>query len=98
MRIKECSAIIEPASVIIEVIPNFEESTTDFVVHKDRFGVAAGHRIVCPFEKGRYLKQLSLRDMAERKLDRLVEPAKVLATSLPNTLSAGADYNAGKKV
>ena len=73
MRIKECSAIVEPASVIIEVIPNFDESTTDFVIHKDRFGMA-GNRIVCPFEKGRYLKQLNDREMAERKLDRLVGP------------------------
>jgi archaellum biogenesis ATPase FlaH len=76
MRIKECSAIIEPASVIIEVIPNFDESTSDFVVHKDRFGVAQGHRIVCPFEKGRYLRQLSQREQTERKLDRLVDPPK----------------------
>jgi hypothetical protein len=93
MRIKECSAIVEPASVIIEVVPNFDESTTDFVIHKDRFGMA-GNRIVCPFDKGRYLKQLNEREMAERKLDRLVAPAQ----ALPNTLSAGADYEAGKKV
>ena len=91
MRIKECSAIVEPASVIIEVVPNFEESTSDFVVHKDRFGVAQGHRIVCPFEKGRYLKQLSDRERTERKLDRLVSPV-----DKTNTLSAGADYDAGK--
>jgi archaellum biogenesis ATPase FlaH len=74
MRIKECSAIVEPASVIIEVVPNFEDSTSDFMVHKDRFGVAQGHKIVCPFEKGRYLKQLSQREQTERKLDRLVDP------------------------
>lgn len=74
MRIKECSAIVEPATVIIEIIPNFEESTSDFVIHKDRFGVAQGHRIVCPFEKGRYCRQLSQREQTERKLDRLVAP------------------------
>ena len=65
-RIKECSAVVEPATVIIEAIPNFEESTTDFVIHKDRFGVA-GRRFVCPFEKGRYLKQLSDSEMILRK-------------------------------
>lgn len=74
-RIKECSAIVEPATVIIEVVPNFEDSTTDFIIHKDRFGVA-NSKIVCPFEKGRYLKQLSEREVAERKLDRLLEPTK----------------------
>jgi replicative DNA helicase len=74
-RIKDCSAIIEPATVIIEVIPNFEEKTTDFVIHKDRFG-AAGAKIVCPFERGRYLKQLDERGMAERRLDNLVEDMK----------------------
>jgi hypothetical protein len=71
-RIKECSAVVEPATVIIEAIPNFEEATTDFVIHKDRFGVA-GRKIVCPFYKGKYLKQLSDREMAERKLDKLTE-------------------------
>jgi len=69
-RIKECSAIVEPATVIIEVIPNWEDATTDFVIHKDRFGVA-GHKIVCPFKKGRYLKQISEREVAERQLDKL---------------------------
>lgn len=69
-RIKECSAIVEPATVIIEVIPNWEDATTDFVIHKDRFGVA-GHKIVCPFDKGRYLKQISEREVAERQLDKL---------------------------
>src|SRR5690606_19317832 len=52
-RVKECSAIVEPATVIIEVVPNFDDQTTDFIIHKDRFGVA-GTKIVCPFEKGRY--------------------------------------------
>jgi hypothetical protein len=71
-RIKECSAIVEPATVIIEVIPNFADAMTSFVIHKDRFGVA-GTRVDCPFEKGRYLKQLSLREMAERNLGSLVQ-------------------------
>jgi hypothetical protein len=89
-RIKECSAVVEPASVIIEVVPNFDEQTSDFVVHKDRFGVAAGFRIVCPFEKGRFMDQLSQREMAERRLDRMTGPE--------NNLSAGADYEAAKKL
>jgi hypothetical protein len=71
-RIKECSAVVEPATVIIEAVPNFEDSTTDFIIHKDRFGVA-GHRITCPFTNGRYLKALSEREVAERRLDQLEE-------------------------
>lgn len=52
-RIKDCSAIVEPATVIIEVIPNFENQTSEFIVHKDRFGMA-GKKIICGFERGRY--------------------------------------------
>lgn len=89
MRIKECSAIVEPASVIIEVVPNFDDSTSSFICHKDRFGIAQGHQIVCPFEKGRYLKQLNQRELTERKLDRLVSP---------NILSAGVNHDAGKNL
>jgi hypothetical protein len=54
-RIKECPSIIEPATVIIEAVPNFEEKTSDFIIHKDRFGLS-GHKISCAFEKGRYVK------------------------------------------
>jgi replicative DNA helicase len=53
-RIKDCSAIIEPATVIIEAIPNYDDLQTEFVIHKDRFGYA-GQRIVCGFDKGRYV-------------------------------------------
>lgn len=54
-RIKECSAIIEPATVIIEAIPNFNDSTTVFAIHKDRFGYA-GKKVTCGFENGRYVE------------------------------------------
>ena len=52
-RIKDCSAIVEPATVIIEIIPNYEDQTSSFVIHKDRFG-KAGSKIVCGFDRGRY--------------------------------------------
>lgn len=65
-RIKDCTAIVEPATVIIEVVPNFEAQTSEFIIHKDRFG-RAGHRIVCGFEKGRYIK-LSPQDVEEREM------------------------------
>lgn len=79
-RIKDCTAIVEPATVIIEVVPNFEAQTSEFIIHKDRFG-RAGNKIVCGFEKGRYVK-ISMEEIVERekrgklkqqeeKLDRL---------------------------
>jgi KaiC/GvpD/RAD55 family RecA-like ATPase len=64
-RIKDCTAIVEPATVIIEVVPNFESQTSEFIIHKDRFG-RAGNKIVCGFEKGRYVK-ISLEEIVERE-------------------------------
>lgn len=64
-RIKDCTAIVEPATVIIEVVPNFEAQTSEFIIHKDRFG-RAGNKIVCGFEKGRYVK-ISLEEIVERE-------------------------------
>ncbi len=64
-RIKECSAIVEPATVIVEVVPNFDMQTSDFIIHKDRFGYA-GHRVTCAFEKGRFV-QMSEDDFVERE-------------------------------
>lgn len=64
-RIKDCTAIVEPATVIIEVIPDFEAQTTSFLIHKDRFG-RAGARIECAFEKGRYVK-ITPQELAERQ-------------------------------
>lgn len=52
-RIKDCSAIVEPATVIIEIVPNYDNLTTDFIIAKDRFG-KGGSKITCGFEKGRY--------------------------------------------
>jgi len=79
-RIKECSNVVEPATVIIEAVPDFELKTTDFIIHKDRFG-AAGQRITCGFEKGRFIeitdgdiegrKQKNKNDLASKKLQAL---------------------------
>ncbi len=103
-RIKECPAVVEPATVIIEAIPNFEEHTTDFLIHKDRFGVA-GKRFTCPFENGRFLEQLSedelekrklmfSRKQAEKDLDDLVE----LTKDKEDKQFSGSDYIAGQKI
>ena len=53
-RIKDCSSIVEPATVILEIVPNFDNKTSEFIVHKDRFG-RTGARIVCGFDHGRYV-------------------------------------------
>lgn len=55
-RIKECSFILEPASVVIEVIPNFKYKTTDFAICKDRFFGRTGKKVVCPFVDGQYME------------------------------------------
>lgn len=71
-RIKECPTVLEPSTVVIEVIPNFEDKTSEFIIHKDRFGLA-GHKITCGFDKGRYVNMSEefKRAIAERKLDEL---------------------------
>ena len=53
-KIKDCPAVMEPATVILEAIPNFEKKTTDFLIVKDRFGLQ-GRSIKCGFDKGRYV-------------------------------------------
>jgi len=54
-RIKHCPDIIEPSTVVIEMIPDFESKTTDFAIKKDRFGMA-GKKIKCLFERGRFVE------------------------------------------
>ena len=64
-RLKECSSVVEPATVIIEICPNFETNTSEFIIHKDRFG-RSGHKLVCAFDKGRFNK-LTLDELVERE-------------------------------
>lgn len=72
-RIKECSAIVEPATVIVEIVPNWDLKTSDFIIHKDRFGMA-GHKITCSFEKGRYVG-LTDDELVEREKNVKLEKA-----------------------
>lgn len=71
-RVKECPSIIEPATVVIEVVPDMENKTTMFLIHKDRFGLQ-GNKIDCAFENGRFVNMTpeQIRKMAERKLTEL---------------------------
>lgn len=83
-RIKDCSSIVEPATVILEIVPNFDNKTSEFIVHKDRFG-RTGARIVCGFDHGRYvtLTDEEVQDRVKQgkinaataKLDKLEVPS-----------------------
>jgi replicative DNA helicase len=68
-RIKDCPTIIEPSTVVIEVAPDFEERTTSFIIHKDRFG-EEGKRLVCDFDRGRFVTH-DPDALRERKLEQL---------------------------
>ena len=71
-RIKDCPAVYEPSTVVIEVVPDFENQTSDFKIHKDRFG-AAGFRVTCGFEKGKFVDMDDdfVAALEKRKMDDL---------------------------
>jgi archaellum biogenesis ATPase FlaH len=77
-RIKHCPDIYEPSTVVLEVIPDFDNKTSEFVIHKDRFGLA-GHKIVCAFEKGRFvtMDNDAIRRLNQQKIDDIEEKAGV---------------------
>jgi hypothetical protein len=81
-RIKECSAIVEPATVILEVVPNWELETSDFLIHKDRFGLA-GNKISCGFDKGRFVK-ITDDEIEDRKNGHRRSKAEERLTGLEN--------------
>lgn len=88
-RIKDCSAIVEPATVIIEVIPNFEAQTSEFIIHKDRFG-RQGHKIVCGFERGRYVK-LTQAEIAQREISGKMKRQEDKLDQLEAIVNASSD-------
>lgn len=69
-RIKHCPDIYEPSTVVIEAVPNFQDKTTDFIIHKDRFGYA-GQRVVMAFHRGRFqeIDAEALERIKQEKLD-----------------------------
>lgn len=77
-RIKECPGILEPSTVVIEVSPNFEDRTTDFIIKKDRFGFQ-GMRVVCAFDKGRYteITPEHIEATKQHKISALMEQAGI---------------------
>lgn len=77
-RIKECPGILEPSTVVIEVMPDFENKTTDFVIKKDRFGFQ-GMRIPCAFDRGKYVEITPehMEAAQQEKISKLMEQAGV---------------------
>lgn len=86
-RIKECTAVVEPATVIVEIVPNFDNSTSEFIIHKDRFGLA-GHKIICGFERGRYVN-VSMDELMERDKDAKLKKAHDKADKLQSMMNSG---------
>lgn len=89
-RIKDCPTIYEPATVVIEVIPNFEDKTSDFLIHKDRFGLS-GQRITCGFQHGRYVNMTPeyLEEIRKREADRKIKEAEAALDDLEDTAEEG---------
>lgn len=73
-RIKECPGILEPSTVVLEVVPDFENKTTTFLIKKDRFGYQ-GMRVECGFNKGKYVELTAEHILANQqdKVDELME-------------------------
>ncbi len=73
-RIKECPSILEPATVVLEVVPDFENKSTTFLIKKDRFGFQ-GMRIECGFNKGKYIELTAehILDTQQAKVDELMD-------------------------
>ena len=76
-RLKECASIQDGASVVVEIIPNFVDSTSDFLICKDRFFGRKGDKVTCPYSKGRFLNQVSDMNLAQAiaqvRLDKLTK-------------------------
>lgn len=91
-RIKECPSVIEPATVIIEAIPNFNDSTTVFAIHKDRFGFA-GKKVTCGFENGRYVEYTDnfKKQVQARRLAEISSGAAATITSLQQIDEGASD-------
>jgi len=77
-RIKHCPDIYEPSTVVIEMLPNFDTKTTEFVIHKDRFGLA-GHKITCAFDHGRFIPvtEEHMLKVQDDKVDDLIKNSGV---------------------
>ncbi|CAB4124531.1 DNA helicase, DnaB-like, C-terminal [uncultured Caudovirales phage] len=75
-RVKECPGILETATVVLEVVPDFETKMTTFKIAKDRFGMQGG-RIDCAFDKGKFVEVTAahLEQTRASKIEALMKKA-----------------------
>lgn len=75
-RIKDCPSVYEPSTVVVEIVPDFENKITKFIIKKDRFGYQ-GMKIECAFSKGRYIEITAahLQKIQEEKINNLMTQA-----------------------
>lgn len=78
-RIKECPGILEPSTVVIEVVPNFEQKTATFIIKKDRFGMQ-GQAVDCAFDKGRFVPITAehIKRLQQERISKLTDKAGIL--------------------
>lgn len=71
-RIKDIPSIMEPATVVIEIVPNFKERSSEFLIIKDRFGMQ-GTKLTCAFDKGRFVTMTDTHKQAvmQERLDSI---------------------------
>jgi len=72
-RIKDCPSVYEPSTVVVEIVPDFENKLTKFLIKKDRFGYQ-GMKIECAFDKGRYVEITAahLEKIKQEKIENLL--------------------------
>lgn len=81
-RIKECPAVLEPATVVMEVIPNYDKKCSDFLIHKNRFGgELVGRKITLGYRRGRFIPYTEdfRRENIDDRIHKILEdkPLKV---------------------
>lgn len=71
-RIKDVPSIMEPATVVIEIVPNFKDKSTEFLIVKDRFGMQ-GTKLTCAFHRGRFITMTEehKKQVLQERLDNI---------------------------
>lgn len=59
-RVQNDKTIYNDAFNVVEITPDFETKLTTFTIHKQRFGVSQGVKVILRFEQGRYLPEVGL--------------------------------------
>ena len=99
-RIKECPAVIEASSVIIEVIADFEKQTSDFIIQKDRFGFE-GKKVTCMFKNDKYVdgSEAEINEHANRcKAEIIMADSDFKPAELANKPIDAVDDETSKKM